>query len=134
MKIYKPTSKFLKTYKDTNLISYIISSEWKIYAKTYPDGKIDSDWNAISYNDEVLIMRSDEAISGKYIVSEDVLPFRINTYCMSSDYGVVKIAWVEERDDHNVYYILWYGRSINHYGSSETLRYLTPEEIARYIC
>lgn len=133
MKLYKPTSKFKKNFKDTNLASYIISNEGKIYMRTYPNGKIDDEWNENDWNDEVLVMRVDETLKEKYVVIEDVVPFRINEYCMSADYGVVKIAWIEEHDDYNSYYFVWGNRCINHYGNPETLRYLTQEEIVRYI-
>ena len=132
MKLYKPTSKFLKTYKDTDLISYFVSKEWKIYAQTYPDWKIDNEGDKNEWSDEILIMKTDEAIKEKYILEEDILPFKINQYCMSADYGVVIIVWIDERKDCNVYMTAW-GNKVYHYGSEDNLRLLTEEEVARYI-
>lgn len=133
MKLYKPTSKFLKTYKDTDLASYFISKEWKIFIQTYPKGKIDLDGDKIEWNDEIVIINTDEAIKEKYVIEEDILPFQINQYCMSADYGVVMIAWIEERKDCNVYMTVW-GNKVYHYGSEDNLRLLTEEETAKYIC
>lgn len=133
MKLYKPTSKFLKTYKDTSLASYFISKEGKIYMQTYPNWKIDDEGEAIGWNDEIVVMNADEAKKEKYIIEEDVLPFQINQYCMSADYGVVTIAWIDERKDCNVYMLVW-GNKVYHYGSQDNLRILTAEETARYIC
>lgn len=92
MKLYKLTSKFLKTYKDINLASYFVSNEGKIYMRTYPNGKISDDGKDIDWDDEIVIMKTDEALKEKYVAEEDILPFQINQYCMSADYGVVKIA------------------------------------------
>lgn len=133
MKLYKPTSKFLKTYKDTSLASYFISKEGKIFIRTYPNGKIDDEGEENEWNDDIIVMNADEAIKEKYVIEEDVLPFQINQYCMSADYGVVTIAWIEERKDYNVYMLVW-GNKVYHYGSQDNLRLLTPEETARYIC
>lgn len=133
MKLYKPTSKFLKTYKDTSLASYFISKEGKIFIHTYPNGKIDDEGEENEWNDDIIVMNADEAIKEKYVIEEDVLPFQINQYCMSADYGVVTIAWIEERKDYNVYMLVW-GNKVLHYGSQDNLRLLTAEETARYIC
>lgn len=132
MKLYKLTSKFLKTYKDINLASYFVSNEGKIYMRTYPNGKISDDGKDIDWDDEIVIMKTDEALKEKYVAEEDILPFQINQYCMSADYGVVKIAWVEERKEYNIYLTVWW-KGIHHYGSPDNLRLLTAEEIARYI-
>lgn len=132
MKLYKPTTKFLKNYKDTDLASYFISNEWKIFMQTYPKWKIDSDGDEIEWSDEIVVMNIDEAMKEKYIIEEDILPFKINQYCMSVDYGVVIIVWIEERKDCNVYMIAW-GNKVYHYGSQDNLRLLTTEETARYV-
>lgn len=132
MKIYKPTSKFFKNYKDTELASYFVNSEWKIYMQTYPKGKIDSDGDELCCDDEIIIMQLKEALNEKYITEEDIFPFKINQYCISADYGVVKIAQIEERKECNVYNTYWWSK-IYHYGSPDNLRLMNAEEIARYI-
>jgi len=60
--------------------------------QTYPKGKIDSDGDEICCDDEILVMQQKEALNKKYITEEDILPFKINQYCISADYGVVTIA------------------------------------------
>ena len=132
MKIYKPTQKFSKNYKDTELASYFISKEGKIFIQTYPNGKIGDEGEEIEWRDEIIVMNTDESIKEKYVTEEDILPFKINQYCISADYWAVKIAQIEEMGDCNVYNTYWWSK-IYHYGSQDNLRLMNAEEIARYV-
>lgn len=132
MKKYSFTPKFRKLYKDTNNVTYFISSELKIYMRTYENGRVDSEGETHDWDNETRLMTAEEVKKGKYITSEDVLPFKIGQYCMSEEHGAVQIASVEERQDHN-YYLIHGGKSISHYGNEEYLRPLTPTEMSRYV-
>lgn len=132
MKKYIFTQKFHDEYVQMTNIEYKVWDGGAVYWYSYPNGKIDKDWNVNDYRDSIFLMTDTFALENGYVIIIDVIPFKIGSYCISDDFGAVQIASVRELETYNLYYTTG-GEKVIHTGLDSELRAMTNGEIGRYL-